>query len=160
MTSAGHPESDSAGIRIERRAFIQSALILLLLMIIAGVLTNLIPAGEYTRVMEDGRQTIVPGSFHFSQRPGLPVWRWLTAPVEVLFTTDGVTVVVIIAFMLLVAASFAVLEASGVLSGAIGLLVTRFGERKELLLAIISLFLWPWERFLVCLRKSFRWRRL
>lgn len=129
-----------SGAQISRKAFLQSFFILLLLMIIAGLLTQVVPAGNYARVEQDGRLIIDPQSFSFTSRPNYPVWRWLSAPVEVLASPDGLTIVVIIVFLLMVGAAFAVLERSGILLAVIGKIVSRFGRRKYLLLALISLF--------------------
>ena len=49
-----------AGAQISKKAFIQSALILLLLMIIAGVLTRVLPTGLFERQLVDGRTVITP----------------------------------------------------------------------------------------------------
>ena len=51
----------------------------------------------------DGREAIDPTSFRFVDRPVFPIWRWFTAPFEVLATPDGLTKVLpIILFILLV----------------------------------------------------------
>lgn len=52
-----------AGLRIGKKAFIQSAVILLALMITAGILTVVIPAGSYQTATLDGRSVIIPDSF-------------------------------------------------------------------------------------------------
>ncbi len=76
-----------AGAQISARAFIQSTVILFVLMVLAGVLTLLVPAGAFDRAMQDGREVIIPGSYQQVEAPQYPVWRWLTAPVEVLWQT-------------------------------------------------------------------------
>lgn len=58
-----------AGAQISRRAFIQSLVILFVLMMIAGILTLVIPAGQYTRVEVDGRETIDPLPSNSSTNP-------------------------------------------------------------------------------------------
>jgi uncharacterized ion transporter superfamily protein YfcC len=131
---------EKAGARISARAFIQSAAILLIIMLLAGLLTRVVPAGEFQRVEVDGRQLIQPDSFRFMERPDYPVWRWLTAPVEVLWGTDSLLVIVICLFILMVGGAFAVLERSGILKAALGRIVARFGDQKYTLLLIISLF--------------------
>ena len=88
-----------AGAQISRKAFVQSLLILLLLMIVAGVLTHAIPAGTYVRTELDGREIIDPQSYRVVERPDYPVWRWFTAPVEVLWGPDAVTLITILVFI-------------------------------------------------------------
>ena len=141
--------SERAGAQITRKAFIQSALILLAFMILAGILTRVVPAGSYTRYEEAGRVLIDPDSYQISDRPGYPVWRWLTAPVEVLWGEDSTLVIVISLFVLMVGGSFAVLESSGILRSALGGIVTRFRDRKYLLLMLISLFFMALGAFFV-----------
>jgi uncharacterized ion transporter superfamily protein YfcC len=128
-----------AGAQISTKAFLQSALILLALMVIAGMLTRVVPAGEYDRVIQDGRELIDPQSFRYAQRPAYPFWRWFTAPVEALWGPDGLTVIVIVVFLLMVGSSFAVLDKSGILKAAIARVVAAFGAQKYRLLLVISL---------------------
>lgn len=130
-----------AGAQISRKAFIQSFVILLVLMLAAGVLTLVIPAGTYTRTtLPDGREMIDPASYTAIPRPDYPIWRWLTAPLEVLTTDDGLTIITIILFLLIVGVAFALLDRSGVLKAAIARIVARFGARKYVLLLVISFF--------------------
>jgi uncharacterized ion transporter superfamily protein YfcC len=73
-----------AGAQISRKAFIQSIAILFALMMVAGILTLVVPAGQYTRIEADGRETIDPISFQFVEKSNYPIWRWFIAPIEVL----------------------------------------------------------------------------
>lgn len=129
-----------AGAQISRQAFLQSAAILGALMLAAGLLTRLVPSGVYTRLTVDGREQIDPASFRLIERPDIPVWRWLTAPLEVLGGPDGLTVITILAFLLMVGAAFAVLDRTGILRGAVERLVAAFGGRRHALLLAVSFF--------------------
>ena len=128
-----------AGAQISRRAFIQSLVILFVLMMIAGVLTLMIPAGQYTRIEVDGRETIDPASFQFIDRPDYPVWRWFLAPVEVLGSESGLTVIVIIIVLFFAGGAFAVMDKTGTLRAFIGRIVRRFSGQKYTLLWMVSL---------------------
>ena len=129
-----------AGAQISKKAFIQSALILLLLMVIAGVLTKALPSGSFERYVEDGRTLIVPDSFQAIDRPVYPVWRWFTAPIEVLWGPDNLIIITIIVFILLVSGAFGIMDKSGILTAGLAKIVRKFGSRKYLLLALLSLF--------------------
>jgi len=131
---------EKAGAQISRKAFFQSAGILLGLMIIAGILTRVIPAGSYERTVADGREMVLPGTFENIAAPDYPIWRWFTAPVEVLAGPDGLSVIMIIVFILLVGGAFAVLDGTGILRASVAGLVRRFAGRKLILLAVITLF--------------------
>lgn len=129
-----------SGIQISRKAFIQAVAIIFALMMAAGLLTRLVPAGEYTRMELDGRQVIDAESFAFTERPNYPVWRWFTAPFEVFAAEGNVTVIGVILFIVLVGIAFAVMDRSGILKFAIHSIVRKFGHRKYLLLLVITFF--------------------
>ncbi len=130
-----------SGVQISRKAFIQAVLIIFVLMLLSGILTRVIPAGQFQREVEEGRgEVIVPGTFQFAERPDYPVWRWLTAPFEVLAAPGNLTVIGIVLFIVLVGAAFAVMDQSGILNYGIQKIVSRFGDRKYLLLAVLALF--------------------
>ncbi|GAB4506182.1 MAG: putative basic amino acid antiporter YfcC [Anaerolineales bacterium] len=128
------------GAHISTRAFLQSVVILFVLMLAAGVLTRVLPAGAYQRTLEAGREMLVPNSFQFTARPDYPIWRWLTAPVEVLWAPGNIVVITIILFILMVGGAFAVLDASGILRAGIARIVRWAGGRKYLLLVSVSFF--------------------
>lgn len=127
-----------SGVQIGRKVFIQSLVILATLMIVAGVLTLAVPAGRYARVEQDGREIVDPQSFVYIDRPHYPVWRWATAPVEVLWSGDGPVIAIILVFLLMVGSAVAVLEQSGILHAVVGWVVRRFGSRRYALLLVVS----------------------
>ena len=128
-----------AGAQISQRAFIQSLVILFILMMVAGLLTLAIPAGQYTRIEVNGRQTIDPDSFRVVDRPDYPVWRWFLAPLEVLGSESGLTIIVIIVVLFFAGGAFAVMDKTGTLRAFIGRIVHRFRGQKYALLWIVSL---------------------
>lgn len=126
-------------IKIGKKTFLTAVAILAVLMLIAGILTQVVPAGSYQRVVDGGREIIDPDSFSYMPRADYPAWRWLTAPVEVLGGPDGPMVIVIILFILSVAGAFSLLEGSGVLAAVILKIVRRFEKRKYILMSVIVL---------------------
>ena len=74
-----------SGAQISTKAFIQAVAIIFFLMIAAGILTRVVPAGQYARLEQDGSQVIDATSFKLTPRPDYPIWRWFTAPFEVLW---------------------------------------------------------------------------
>ena len=130
--------AQKSGVRISRKAFIQAVLVIFALMIAAGILTRVVPAGQYTRVMQDGREVIDATSFSYVERPDYPIWRWFTAPVEVLFASGNTTVIAIVLFIVLVGVAFAVMDYSGILKLAVGAIIHAAGGRKYTLLLIIA----------------------
>ena len=132
-------QEQPAELRIGKKAFLQSALILFCLMVLAGLLSRFIPSGSYETMLVDGRDVIVPGSFQYTEIPAYPVWRWFSAPLEVLWGPDALVISVIILFILLVGGSFAVLNHVGVLKALIARIILKMGGNKYRLLAVVVL---------------------
>jgi len=126
-------------VRIGKKAFLSTFFILLALMIFSGILTHLVPTGEYQRLIEDGRQVIVPGSFQFTDASPLAVYRWFLAPVLVLAGPDSMTIIVIIIFIMFIGGSFAILNKCGLMHYVISLIVQKFRLNRFLLLRILIL---------------------
>lgn len=133
-------ERKPAGIAISARAFISTIAIILGLMVAAGILTYVVPAGHYLHTSEAGVDRVVPGSFAYAPRPDYPVWRWFTAPAEVLWSPGNVQVITIIILLVLIGGSFTVLDGSGILKVALSLVVERFKNNKYGLMAAIIFF--------------------
>ena len=127
-------------IHISARAFISTVSILLVLMIVSGILTYIVPAGAYQHVVMDGVDRVVPGTFAYGQRPDYPAWRWFTAPAEVLWSPGNVQVITIILLLVLIGGSFTVLDKGGILKVALAMVVSRFKRNKYLLMAVIIFF--------------------
>ncbi|HRY81648.1 MAG TPA: AbgT family transporter [Spirochaetia bacterium] len=127
-------------VSIGAKAFVVSALILAGLMVAAGILTRVVPAGTYERIEGPSGPTLVPGSYRVTERPDYPAWRWLTAPAEVLGSPDALTALVIIAFIAVAGGSFAGLNEARVLEAAVAVLARRYRTRRFRLLAAVSLF--------------------
>ncbi len=131
---------EKSSIRISAKAFISSVIILFVLMMLAGLLTMIIPAGSFDRIEVDGNLTIVPDSFVFRKSGGYPVWRWFTAPFEVLTGPDAVTVISIIIFIFIIGGVFTVLDKCGMLRYVMTHLARRFASSKYKLMKFLVLF--------------------
>ena len=131
---------NNSGIQISKKSFFSSVAILFVLMMAAGILTYVIPAGTFEKVIVDGKEAIVPGTFAFTGDGGYPIWRWFTAPVEVLWSSDAVTVISIIIFICIIGGTFCVLDKSGMLKYIMNGLVKRFESSKYKLMAVLVLF--------------------
>lgn len=132
--------NEKSGITISKKSFLSSVTILGILMVLSGLLTRIIPSGAYERIFTEGRESVVPGSFRFMDNVDYPFYRWFTAPVEVLFGSDALTIIVIILFILLIGSSFRVLDKSGILRYIMASIVKRFEKRKYILMGILILF--------------------
>ncbi|MEF9922443.1 MAG: hypothetical protein RR769_05940, partial [Anaerovoracaceae bacterium] len=133
-------KEEKAGIQISAKAFLSSVGIIGALMIVAGILTRVIPAGSYERIIEGGREVIIPDSFTFTDGIVYPIWRWLTAPIEVLWGPDNVTIISIIAFIMIIGGTFAILDKSGILKYIMNGLVRKYEGNKYMLMGVMIFF--------------------
>lgn len=109
-------------------------------MVFSGILTKIIRPGTYRRLMVDGRESVVAGSFQYVNSVDYPFYKWFLAPIEVLKGSDSLTVIVIILFILLIGSTFVVLDKSGILRFIMESIVRKFEHQKYLLMGILILF--------------------
>lgn len=133
-------QQKQSSLQIGKKAFLSAIVILLCLMVFAGVLTRVVPSGQYERTMADGREMVVPGSYTPVEVSPPPLWRWFAAPVEVLWGADSLTIHTIILLLVLISGAFHILETGGIMQSVLRVLVERFKHRKYLLMAIIIFF--------------------
>lgn len=128
----------SDSLNISKKTFLSALIILFVLLIGAGLLTQIIPMGTYEYITIDGKETIVADSFKFIEGDKLPVYHWFIAPVSVLFTDEGLIIIVITLFLLIVGGSIHVLNEVKVLKAIIESIVDRFKDKKYMLIALIT----------------------
>lgn len=133
-------QEPQSNLRIGKKAFLTAFFIILSFMIISGILTKIVPAGLYDRITVNGLEKIVDGSFAYHARPDYPVWRWFTAPVEVLFSKDNIGLITVIALLVFLGGAFTILEKGNILKTILYLIVNKFQYKKYLLMAIIIFF--------------------
>ena len=121
------------------RSFLAALIILFLLMGLTYALTLIMPAGEYQRVITDGKESIVPGTYQ-SVTGGLPFWKWLLSPFLALGSSGSGTVIAIIAFLLVIGGAFNAMDECGVLSYMFNRVYRMFETKKYRLLLLVSLF--------------------
>ncbi|MEA4883259.1 MAG: AbgT family transporter [Clostridia bacterium] len=131
----------SVSIKIGKKAFISSVLILLALLVMAGVLTRVVPTGSYARLENGGAGAIDVASFQYASIPPLPVWKWFTAPIEVLWSPEGAVVIGIILFFLCIGGAINLLNQCGVFSFMIDRVVRSYAGAKYRLIAVTVLVL-------------------
>lgn len=122
------------------KSFITVCSILLGVMILVGILTFVIPAGEYLKG-EDGKY-IVESFRQIESTTRLPVWRWFTAPIEALVIGEGnFNIIQIILVLLVLGGTFKILDKTGSLYALVQLIIHKFYHRRYLLIWIITLFM-------------------
>ncbi len=109
-------KSEKNGLGISVGSFISAIGILAVLMIMTYILTLVIPGGN------------------------IPFWKWVLSPILVLGSNQGVTLIAVIIFLLVIGGTFNALDRSGTMDYMLRKIVHFAGDKKYLLLAVVTLF--------------------
>lgn len=133
-------------VNLSAKTFLQVTVLLLALMLAAIVLTYVIPKGEFG-VRADG------STDYLDYKPiegakGIPVWKGLLAPILVFGSSNGLTLIMLSLFLVMVFAAFQVMNDVGGIRALVGAVAARFQKRRALLLCMITLVFMAFGAFL------------
>ncbi len=132
--------NNDISLKIGKKAFLTSTIILIALIVGTGILGTVVPSGSYERTSaQNGQTLLVPNSFSYTDKPAYPFWRWFTAPFEVLVAEGNTIVITIIVFLLVIAGAVSIMIKSGTLHHAIELLLTKFSSKRFFLARLLIL---------------------
>lgn len=124
--------------RINRKTVVTRLVSILVIYLLVGIATYLIPQGMYERTVENGHDVILKDSFRFLESGPLPVWRWFTAPFEALVSGSSSTFVIIILMMLFMGGIMVILDESGIMLYIITSIYLKYGAKKYRMLWIMT----------------------
>ncbi|HEY8396006.1 MAG TPA: Na+/H+ antiporter NhaC family protein [Bacilli bacterium] len=116
-------------LKINKRSFVTVCAILVSFMVLAYILTFILNKGEYN---DQSVYQTLPGK-------GYSFFSFITAPFRLLASKDGLNVIVIALFILILAGSFNIMNETGGISSIIGYLIKKFQNRKYRLLYVVIL---------------------
>lgn len=147
MSAEVKEQKKQEGLHIDKKTAISITAILLVVYIFVGVLTHIVPRGEYNTFIDEttGNPSITEESVYTPlDNYTMPVWKIITAPVMVFVDestrSTGMTGLLIVAFIVLMGGTFLLLDRCGVLNYLVASIIHRFGKRKYLLMAILIFF--------------------
>ncbi len=123
--------SEDKILKINKRSFITVCLILISFMIMVYVMTFFIEKGMYDEITN---------VYLFIGGKGYPFWKFITSPVRLFGGSDGLKVIVISLFILILGGSFNVMDKTHGIKALISFLISKFKTRKYILLYIVTLF--------------------
>lgn len=124
---------------IQKKAFLSAIVILSILLVSTGVAVRFIPTGSFDYELVNGIETIIPGTFRYTQLDPLPIYRILTAPFEVLVSSGNTLVIAIILFLLIIGGSIKVLKEANIIEHFIYKIILKYYNKRYVLLALITL---------------------
>jgi uncharacterized ion transporter superfamily protein YfcC len=123
----------------EKRRTPDALLIIGAVLLLAVVLTWLVPSGEFERTTEGTRTVVVPGTYHRVDATPVPWHGFFTAPIKGFVDHDAA---MIIAFVLLIGGAFSVLNATGAIEALLFRVLRMAREnpaRKRLVIPALML---------------------
>ena len=111
---------------ISLKSFVTVVTILLTLLALSGVLSYVIPQGNFER---DASGMIVADTYTEGEIDGISVWRVVSAPVRVFASEDALTVIMISVFLLVMSGVFNLLEKTNGTKVVIGRLIHKLADK-------------------------------
>jgi len=106
------------------------------IIIFATILSYLLPAGVYERIVVDGRQRVVPGSFSFIAQNPVSLLDMFTAIPKGFKTASDIIFVVFASGVM-----FGILDQSKMVENAVGTIVKNLGLKRKYFIVIIMTFI-------------------
>ena len=133
-------------INISKKTFIQVTALLLGLLIAAIALTYVIPAGSFGEKADGSIDYSI--YYGLDDNRGIALWKGILAPFLVFFSGDGLTLIMLSLFLLVISAAFQVMNDAGGIRSLVGSVSERFKSRRKLMITLISLLFMCFGAFL------------
>ena len=104
------------------------------LILIAGILSYILPAGMYEKVVVDGRKVVDPNSFHTVPNTPVNLWNMLLAIPQGLIKQAGIIFMIVV-----IAGSVEIINKTGALEASIGRLAHAFRNRPFIVIPLLLL---------------------
>ena len=129
------------GLNVNVKSFIAAIVVIFILMVVAYLLTILVPGGSYSRIPDaNGNLQIDPSGAFTAVEGGIPFWKWILSPVLVLGASGNATLIAVIAFLLVIGGIFNSLDKSGLMKYMLDKITWRFRPVRYRLMAVVTLF--------------------
>ncbi len=127
-------------VNISRRSFISVLILLFALMVVSVVLTYVIPKGAYRTAVVDGEEIVDYQSYEpLEDASGIPVWKGLLAPFLLLGGGDGINIIMLSVFLLVIVGTFQEMNDNNGIKVTVDRVISKFSGRRFLLLSIVTL---------------------
>lgn len=128
-------------IDINKRSFIGIILMLASLMILAIALTYFIPKGTFGTTIDEYGNTIIDYNNYIKlpDEKGIDIIKGIFSPFLILFSSDGLSILMLCIFLLVIAGAFQVMADTSGMKVIVKKLVNRFHDKKTLLICLVAL---------------------
>ena len=127
-------------IDISKSTFISVLILLFLLIAVSTVLTYIIPKGEFGASTVDGKETVDYLTYNaLPDESGIPIWKGILAPFLMLGTGDGISLIMLSLFLLVIAGTFQAMNDNNGITVIVERIIDKFKNSKFILLSVIAL---------------------
>lgn len=119
----------------KKRKDINVFVLILSMLVIATIITYIVPTGEYTRSDVDGRSVVVPDTYQAIESSPISLMGMITS-----IHTGMVDSAPIIFFVLIIGGTLGVLSSTGAVEALIATASRKFAKKEKWLIPIIMLF--------------------
>lgn len=117
-------------LKINKRSFITVCIILISFMVLTYILTFFIPKGDYVDL-----------TFKFTgEEKGYNFIHFILSPIRLLGKSDGLAVIVISLFILILGGAFNVMQQTNGIQALISYLINKYKDKKYKLMYLVVLF--------------------
>lgn len=133
-------EKDSGKlVNISRKSFLSVVILLLVLMAVSAVLTYVLPKGEYQTSAVNGETVVDYRSYvRINDASGIPVWKALLSPFLLLGSGDGISLIMLSLFLLVIVGTFQVMNDNNGIKAIIGRIISLFRGHRFLLISAVA----------------------
>jgi len=130
------PKKDEAFSSINGKSFVLVVVLLAIILAISGALSYFIPQGSFLR---DAEGEIIDGTYAKGEVRGIAIWRVITAPFRVFASSDGLTIIFISLFLLIMSGVFNLLDKTDGIRIFIGRIVQKFSKKQTWVICLALL---------------------
>ncbi len=123
-------------INISKKMFINALIILTLLIVVSSILTYVLPKGHFSET--DGKIDF-SNLIKDEEQKGLRIDKIVLSPILLLFSTDGINIIMLSIFLISVSGAFQVMSDTNGMHSIVYVLINKSKGRKILLIAVITL---------------------
>lgn len=127
-------------IDINRKTYLQIVFMLFMLMVVAIAITYVIPKGTFEMTINEFGKEVYDYTKYIKlpEKSGVNIFKGIFSPILVLFSGDGLSLLMLSIFILVIAGAFQIMSDTNGMNMIVYYFIKKFQNNRKLLLAIIT----------------------
>ena len=128
-------------INVSKKTFLNSVVLFGVLLLVSIIATYIVPRGTFSLVEGEGGALVEDYSSYvqLDNQSGINILKGIFAPFLILFSKDGLSIIMLILFLLVVSGSFQIMNDTNGMKIIVNKLIKKFESKKKLLISVIVL---------------------